>query len=346
MPHTPTPGGGVEPLPDAMLDDSIIWAEKPAGRPTDNVGATEAFTGNRPHHTTQASVPGSAAKSEAQSLSPSSSTVVDRPARNRFTTVEELDQQARDRAARDSHRQRIWQTITAVATIAMLGVGGYLLFKPPTADELYGRITQIQTRAEAPGGEIDLRDARPSIELFLARHGDDPRAAELKAIQQSLDLDALEKRSRRRVLGNRVLAPIERDYRAAMDREPESPSACREALEALLALHGMPASPPSAGSAAPTQSEDDELWLALVRRQIDRLEPLAAREQAEDAARTATILRQADALAARSAALPDPAQRSAALAERRTLLEGLIELYANRPHAAKAVAAAKEKLAQ
>jgi serine/threonine protein kinase len=341
--HTPAPDAA-KPASDSMLDDGIIWAQKPATGVDGGIAATQAFTGNRPHHTTQASVPGPGAQSAAQSVSPSSSTVVDRPARNRFTTVEELDKQARERAARDRNRQRFWQALTAVATVAAIGAGGYLLFKPLSADEIYKRIKQIQAQADTAGSEIDLRDARPSIELFLARHGADPRADEVKALEQSLDLDALEKRSRRRVLGNRVLSPIERDYRAAMDREAESPSACREALEALLALHASPATKPADASAAKT--EDAELWFALVRRQIDRLEPLSAREQAEDAARTAAILEQADALATRAAALPDPAQREKALAERRTLLEGLIELYAKRPHAAKAVATAKERLAQ
>jgi serine/threonine protein kinase len=344
--HTPAPGGAAEPFPETMPDDGIIWAQKPTAGADGGIAATQAFTGNRPHHTTQASVPGPRAQSAAQSVSPSSGTVVDRPARNRFTTVEELDQQAHQRAARDRNRQRLWQTLTAVVTATLLGAGGYLLFKPLTADEIYGRIKQIQAQADTPGSEIDLRDARPSIELFLARHGADPRAAELKALEQSLDLDALEKRSRRRVRGNRALGPIERDYRAAMDREAESPSACREALEALFALHAAPAAKPADASATAEKTEDDELWCALVRRQIDRLEPLAAREQKEDAARTAAILEQADALAVRAAALPDPAQRDKALADRRTLLEGLIELYAKRSHAAKAVAAAKEKLAQ
>jgi hypothetical protein len=329
-----------------MPDDGIIWAQKPATAVSGDIAATQAFTGNRPHHTTQVSPAGTGPKSAEKSLSPSSSTVVDRPARNRFTTVEELDKQARERAARDRNRQRFWQAVTAVATIAAIGAGGYLLFKPLTADEVYGRIKQIQAQADTAGSEIDLRDARPSIELFLTRHGADPRADEVKSLEQSLDLDALEKRSRRRVLGNRVLSPIERDYRAAMDREAESPSACREALEALFALHASPASMPADTAAGASKSEDEELWLALVRRQIDRLEPLSAREQAEDAARTTAILNQADALAARAAALPDPAQREKALAERRTLLEGLIEVYAKRPHAAKAVAAAQEKLAK
>ena len=336
QPHTPAPDAGA-PFPDTMPDDGIIWAQKPATGVDGGIAATQAFTGNRPHHTTQFSAAGAAPSSADKSLSPSSSTVVDRPARNRFTTVEELDKQARERADRDRNRQRFWQALTVVATVAALAAGGYLLFKPLSADEIYDRIKQIQAQADVPGSEIDLRDARPSIELFLARHGGDPRAAEVKALEQSLDLDALEKRSRRRVLGNRAIPPIERDYRAAMDREAESPSACREALEALLALHGTPSA---------DKTEDDELWFALIRRQIDRLEPLAAREQKEDAARTAAILEQADALAARAAALPDPAQRDKALADRRTLLEGLIELYAKRPHAAKAVAAAKDKLAQ
>ena len=336
QPHTPAPDAGA-PFPDTMPDDGIIWAQKPATGVDGGIAATQAFTGNRPHHTTQFSAAGAAPSSADKSLSPSSSTVVDRPARNRFTTVEELDKQARERADRDRNRQRFWQALTVVATVAALAAGGYLLFKPLSADEIYDRIKQIQAQADVPGSEIDLRDARPSIELFLARHGGDPRAAEVKALEQSLDLDALEKRSRRRVLGNRAIPPIERDYRAAMDREAESPSACREALEALLALHGTPSA---------DKTEDDELWFALIRRQIDRLEPLAAREQKEDAARTAAILEQADALAARAAALPDPAQRNKALADRRTLLEGLIELYAKRPHAAKAVAAAKDKLAQ
>jgi serine/threonine-protein kinase len=346
QPHTPAPAGAVDNFPDTMPDDGIIWAQKPTAGPAGDIAATQAFTGNRPHHTTQVSPAGTGPKSAEKSLSPSSSTVVDRPARNRFTTVEELDKQARERAARDRNRQRFWQAVTAVATVAAIGAGGYLLFKPLSADEIYERIKQIQAQADVAGSEIDLRDARPSIELFLTRHGADPRADEVKSLEQSLDLDALEKRSRRRVLGNRVLSPIERDYRAAMDREAESPSACREALEALLALHGSPATKPADAAAGANKTEDEELWLALVRRQIDRLEPLSAREQAEDAARTTAIFNQADALAARAAALPDPAQREKALAERRTLLEGLIELYAKRPHATKAVEAAKEKLAK
>lgn len=344
--RTPSPDDDAEHFPDTTPDDGIIWAQKPAAGVDGGIAATQAFTGNRPHHTTHASAAGAAPSSAEKSLSPSSSTVVDRAVRNRFTTVEELDKQARERAAREHTKQRFWQAVTAVATVAALGAGGYLMFKPLTADEIYGRIKQIQTQADSAGSEIDLRDARPSIELFLARHGADPRAAEVKAMEQSLDLDALEKRSRRRVLGNRTLSPIERDYRAAMDREAESPSACREALEALFALHGGPATKPEDGSAAAVKNEDDALWFALVRRQIDRLEPLSAREQAEDAARTKAILEQADALAARAAALPDPKQREKLLADRRTLLEGLIELYSKRPHAAKAVEAAKEKIAQ
>jgi len=164
--------------------------------------------------------------------------------------------------------------------------------------------------------------------------GDDPRAAEVKAIARSLDLDALEKRARRRPLGGRPLAPIERDYRAAMDREQQSPWACREALQAILAIH------PDA------KSNEESLWLELVKRQIDRLAPLAAKEQAEDAGRIAVLLAEADELATTAAAATDPRQRDALAAKRRTLLEGIVELYSSRPHAAAAVEIAKRQLEQ
>jgi hypothetical protein len=141
------------------------------------------------------------------------------------------------------------------------------------------------------------------------------------------------------VVGTRVLSPIERDYRAALDREADSPSACRDAFEALLALH------PTTADKKPV-ADEEALWLALVRRQIERLRPLATREQAEDGRRLATILAEADTLAAKAAATPNPGQKAELTKKRRTLLEGLIELYSSRPHAAPAVATAKQKLEQ
>lgn len=317
-----------------------------------NNEATQAFTGKLPHETTQlpsraAEPSGATGKASAdggsliadESRAAGANTVVDRAARNRFTTVEELDKAAQERAERERSSQRRWQIATALATAAVLGIGGWLLLKPPTADDLYARIKAVQAATDADDGTADLRDARPAIELFLARHGDDPRANEVRALDHSLDLDALEKRARRRVRGNRVLAPIEREYRAAMDREATSPSDCKDALEALLALH------PATRDGKPA-GDEETLWLALVRRQIERLAPLAANEQAEDAKRIAGIFAEADALAAGAASATSDARRAELNAKRRGLLQGLVELYEQRPHAAAAVEKAKQKLAE
>ena len=167
----------------------------------------------------------------------------------------------------------------------------------------------------------------------------------MAALDRTLAVDRLEKRARRRPLGVRPLSPLERDYRAAMDRESDSPSACREALDALVAVHTDAA---TAGSASPPiegeSAVDPTLWIELARRQLERLGPAAAREQAEDERRIAEIFRQAEALAFQAAA-EDSAETPRLLARRRELLQSIVDLYETRSHAAAAVATAREKLA-
>ena len=87
----------------------------------------------------------------------------------------------------------------------------------------------IAATAEAADG--DLRDVRWQIDQFLERFPADPRHGEVAALAQTIKLNTLEKRARRRILGNRVVPAIERDYRSAMAREVESPSAAVTALE-------------------------------------------------------------------------------------------------------------------
>jgi serine/threonine-protein kinase len=262
-------------------------------------------------------------------------TVVEHTPRTRFTTVADLDRQAHERAARERAVEQRWQAAAGVVTLALFAALGYLLLKPTTADDLFARI-------EAVAETGDLRDARADIDRFLERFADDPRAGQVRTMSRSLALDALEKRARRRPLGGRKPSPLERDYRSAMEREPESPSACRDALEALVAVHGAAApKPPAAG---PPAADDPTLWIDLARRQMERLAPLAAQEQAEDARRIADIFRQADALGT-DAARAVGGRQETLLGRRRELLESMIDLYGTRPHAAAAVATARKMLA-
>ena len=258
-------------------------------------------------------------------------TIVDRLPSNRFVTVAELDRVSDEQAARSQVRQARLQLVVVLTTIALATCVGYLLLKPPTADELYAKIAAT---SQSPIG--DLRDVRWQIDRFLRQFPDDSRHGEVAGLAQTIKLDALEKRARRRILGDRAVPAIERDYRSAMAREAESPSAAVAALEALGTLHPMPEGTVTAD--ASLAAEDHALWLALAQRQLERLSPLAEQEQTEDRRRADALLAEADALAATAASDPEAAVR------RRSLLESLIATYADRPHAAAAVAAAREQL--
>jgi hypothetical protein len=257
-----------------------------------------------------------------------------RAASTRFTTVEDLDRSMREDASRQATRDAILKAIVGV--VLVLGFAGfaYWLVRPLSADDLHARIMAI---ADDPSA--DLRDAKRSIDDFLARFADDPRATKIRELDTTLDLDALERRARRRLPKSTVPRPLERDYRAAMARESESPLACMTALEAILALHK-----PSSEVPSTPDDQEDVLWLALVRREIDRLKPVATQERTEDTTRAAATLAEAASLAvqARTAAPPD---QPAILARRRELLTGFVEMYAGRPHVASAVAEAQRLLA-
>jgi serine/threonine-protein kinase len=250
---------------------------------------------------------------------------------SRFTTVEELHQAARAEAQRTARRDHWLRLAVAGGLLAAVAAGAYTALKPVTADQLHARIRGI---TERPAG--DLRDAGSLIEQFLARFPDDPRADEIRELDHELQIDALDRRTRRRPRDDAALPPIERDYRAAIAREPESAVACLAALEAILSLHD--------GDLA-ADAADARLWLDLVRRQIDRVGPLADRERQEDLARAAATLAEAESLAT-EADRAAPPERARLAARRRELLEGLVEIYAPRPHAAEPVAEARRLLAE
>ena len=182
------------------------------------------------------------------------------------------------------------------------------------------------------------------MERFLNAHAGDPRAGRIRDLKRQLDLDILERRARRRARGDKGLTPIERDYRAAMNDEELGPSACVKALEAMLAVHGPDASKGPAASKEPADAEEN-LWLELARRKVDQLRPQAAAEQRDDAKRIAELLAEAASLAARAEIANDESARKAFTDQRRVILENIVEVYADRPHATEAVAFAKRELA-
>ncbi len=257
-----------------------------------------------------------------------------RVAATRFTTVDDLDRTMRADAARQANRDTLLKAAVGIGLVVAFAALVVFLVRPPSADTLHGRIMLI---ADDPSA--DLRDAQRSIDDFLERFADDSRAAAIRNLDSSLELDALERRARRRLPNSVVPRPLDRDYRAAMAREPESPLACLAALEAILTLHKTSATEPTSAG-----EKEDVLWLKLVRRQVERLTPLASHERKEDASRAAATLAEASSLALRARGA-SPTDREALLIRRRELLTGLVEMYAGRPHAASAVAEARRLLA-
>lgn len=261
-----------------------------------------------------------------------STTQVDSSRHTRFTTVEHLERVAREREERAEARRARLRLVGAIAVLAGVGAGGYLLFRPPSADALYARITQ----AARDGG--DLRGAEPWIADFLERHPTDPRAPEIQTLADTLSIDALERSLRRSGRkGEGITEAIERDYLSALDRIDTSPSAGLASLEAIQVLHRL-------------EPEDGEIdrrlksWQALVRRQIDRLRPLADAEGKEDAARIDAAMAEADAAGEKADVAIDAAAREALLAQRRRILEAVVAAYGGKPHARDAVARANRML--
>ncbi|MFM7290933.1 MAG: serine/threonine-protein kinase [Planctomycetia bacterium] len=268
----------------------------------------------------------------------SASTLVDRGPSNRFTTVEQYERDAAARERREQRRQLLWQMLTAAVAATMVAWGGYLLLRPHSADDLYERIDAAATDEHG-----DLRDVRDDIAVFLAKHASDPRAGRVREIGRTLELDTLERRARRRLRSDKAVTPLERDYRAAISDEEHGPSACVKALEAMLAVYAKSGS--TDGGPAAGGGDEDSLWLDLARRQLDRLRPRAEAERRDDAKRLGELLAEAGSLAARAEIANDAAAKQKFAAQRQGILANIVEVYAERPHAAEAVAFAKRELA-
>ena len=145
---------------------------------------------------------------------------------------------------------------------------------------------------------------------------------------------------RRRVLGSRDVPAIERDYRAALAREPESPSAALSAMQAVRTVYAKHPYLP----AEDVSAEAKQTWFSLIERQIARLEQTARKERVEDLERAESVLDEASQQYAEAVASLDPETAQREIGQSRLLLQSLIETYGDRPHTTEIVAAAKSLL--
>jgi serine/threonine protein kinase len=199
----------------------------------------------------------------------------------RHVEVEDLDRRERQQEA----SRRLWQAIAAAVAFAaistVIGVGSWLIFRTPTADEL---MTRIETGIDGGTSRVDaLKSSLPKLEQFLTLYADDPRAEQVRGFVREVEIDRLARRAR---LRERKADPpyfrVEREYRQAMAVQPTEPIDCLDALRAILKMPRDDLSEPL--SAAPDDDlvHDFELWLDLVRAKIRETLPLV---RAEDRAR-------------------------------------------------------------
>jgi len=240
----------------------------------------------------------------------------------RFTTVDE-DAAERARRAEGEGWLLALQLAGLAATLGALAWLGWWMTRPPTADTLYATIAGS---VEAHGAD-DLRSIADEIHEFLDRFPQHPRAVEVQAYADELDLQKMERqlRTRARVRGERQAHPAAGVYAEALAVEESNPARALELLRGLVTLYQ------SAGE-APSASDDDRAYAALAQRQVDRLQKQLDAEAGQQLPALKLRLQAARRLEGTS-----PAQAAAMYA-------AIVDLYAARPWAAPVVAEAAERL--
>ena len=220
----------------------------------------------------------------------------------RFTKVET------PRDDRSSALGEILSGLFAPQTLALIGgllfvvLGGWYLMQPATADSLY---QQIETAA-ADGNAESLRAARPKIEDFLARFGDDPRADNLRDM-----LDELKQTH-----------PIQRAYVEAKRHVLFDPEVALAKLSALIDVYDDDS----------TDSDVTRHYVKLARQQRDRVQKQIDSYAPEGRKLVESRIARAAEIAAENPTLA------------RRIYRGVIELYGEKPWAADLVAQARAAL--
>jgi len=227
--------------------------------------------------------------------------------------------------------------LLAVGLLAMGLIAWYSL-QPPSADDLYRRIsarTQAKDNDSLLAAEADIRD-------FTMRFPHDPRCAELREYEREVDLIRLEKRFELRTRGRargESLLPIERAYLDALNYVQVDRDLGMKKLQALLDLYGHQ----EAGSARPGSRppgakprRDDPgpvgQCLELARRRLARLRQQNEASTADHLDLIQSRLDEADRISRQ-----DPERA-------RTMRQAVVELYEHKSWAAAAVDRARKAL--
>jgi len=196
------------------------------------------------------------------------------------------------------------QTFGLAAALALLVAIGWYLMQPESADVLYGRI-----EAAASTGDVDaLKNVRRDMTAFLTRYGDDPRAEQVRALEDE----------------SQQASPIQRAFSDARRQAVTNPDIALARFQAIIDLYDD----------GPETSEQSARYVKLARQQHNRLEQRVGKFVADSRALISSRLDKADSLVAN-----DPAAA-------RRMYEGVVQLYHNKPWATDLVARAQKPLGE
>lgn len=243
-------------------------------------------------------------------------------AADRYVVVpeEELD---RHEAAQGRPPLVSAQTWILVGTLVMLGLAAWYLLRPSSADSLYQRIAAATTDNSIES----LMAAEADIQDFLTRFSDDPRAAKLREYADEIALSRLQRafENRSRWMADPGdLLPIEQAYQEAYNYARVDADLGVIKLQALLDLYD------NRGDRSGPRGK----CLELARRQLEQLQ-----KQLKEPTQNHLHMLQERLARAEEFRSTDPEQA-------RRMWKAVIELYAAKSWAAKAVQQAREALAE
>jgi serine/threonine-protein kinase len=280
------------------------------------------------------------AQPDIPAISPGGSTLAastPAPARQketRFTTVDEEARRRQREEEEESHLALIGRWVALFVLLGGMSWGAWKLFRPATADELYGRITSTIERE----GDEDLRLVEAELTQFMKRFPDDPRKDELTTYVSQLEFQRLQRkaRTRSRVSGAKSVGPIEQLYLTALGMVETEPAKAAATLGSLIDLYdplGVTVDGQVAtGNDRSALTADDRRWLVLARKEFKKLNDQASVDAKQE---LPTIEERLAAAKVVARARPEQAKK---------MYEAIIRLYGDAPWAVEAVKKAQGAL--
>ena len=239
----------------------------------------------------------------------------------RFTMVDEEEHRKFEHSNEETPPWVSAQTWVLVGATAAMGMLGWWLLQPPSADRLYARIEAAIDDENVQ----NITNTAADIGKFRSLYSSDPRLTKVEEFQETVDLYRLRREFevQRRTRFDPTLSSIERALSEAIKYMDVDPAVGAARLEAIIEVYGEE----GANSAIVRRC------VQLAERQLDAYRKQVRQFAQDDRDMLSRQFERANRLAS-----VDPATA-------RICFESIIVLYADKPWTAETVAACRDALA-